>query len=63
MNASTTVWLVSKVYNITNLFLNPIKGLVTESVVAGYTIDNLALLGVFLYLFIAFVIVEIVSSF
>lgn len=63
VEAPTSVPFVHWLYSFTDWLLHPFWGFVQESLVYGYVIDWLAIVGMLIYLFILFILMEIFNSF
>lgn len=64
IEADSTFELVKLVYDVSNFFLTPIIGLVPSVIYfLGFAIDSLALVGLIIYMILAFVTIELIKTF
>jgi hypothetical protein len=65
IQASRSSSFVDMIYNASNYFLNPFAGIGIPSqiILGGLIFDTFALLGLIIYMFIAFILVEMIRAF
>ena len=64
IGAHRTNTLASHVYNWSEYFVNPFRGIIVDRIPIGqFTIDSTALLALIVYMILAFIFVEMINVF
>lgn len=64
INASADTGFAGFIYRTSDIFVNPFRGLAPDTILfQGITIDTLALVGLLIYMIMAFIAVELIKTF
>jgi len=64
IEADRSYSIVQLIYNISDFFLTPIMGIVPDVIYfLGFAIDSLALVGLIIYMILAFIAIELIKTF
>lgn len=64
INATSETSFADFIYRLTDVLISPFKGIAPDSILfQGLTVDTLALVGLLVYMILAFIAVELIKTF